>query len=57
MKISILTPNLSSNCLGRAYSLTQILQRRYEVEIAGPVFWDGVWKPVANDKKIHPRID
>ena len=52
MKISILSPDLSDNCLGRAYLLAKILQRRYEVEIIGPVFGDGIWEPVANDKSI-----
>jgi len=33
MKISILTPDLSLNCLGRTYLLAKILQRHYEVEI------------------------
>ena len=52
MKISILTPDLSSNCLGRAYLLAKILQGHYEVEIIGPIFGDGIWEPVANDKNI-----
>lgn len=52
MKISVLTPDLSHNCLGRAYLLAKILQRRYEVEIVGPIFGDGIWEPVAGDKKI-----
>ena len=52
MKISILTPDLSHNCLGRAYLLAKILQRHYEVEIVGPVFGDEIWEPVANDKSI-----
>ncbi|HDD44770.1 MAG TPA: glycosyltransferase family 1 protein [Candidatus Desulfofervidus auxilii] len=52
MKISILTPDLSHNCLGRAYLLAKILQRHYEVEIVGPVFGDEIWKPVANDKSM-----
>lgn len=52
MKISILTPDLSHNCLGRAYLLAKILQRHYEVEIVGPMFGDGIWDPVANDKSI-----
>ena len=47
MKISILTPDLSSNCLGRAYLLAKILQRHYEVEIVGPIFGDGIWEPLA----------
>lgn len=40
MKISILTPDLFHNCLDRAYLLAKILQRRYEIEIVGPVFGD-----------------
>lgn len=53
MKISILTPNLSGNCLGRAYILAKALQRKYDVEIVGPTFFGkGIWSPVANDKSI-----
>jgi glycosyltransferase involved in cell wall biosynthesis len=52
MKISILTPDLSHNCLGRAYLLAKILKRHYEVEIVGPAFGDGIWEPVADDKSI-----
>ncbi|GAI86618.1 unnamed protein product [marine sediment metagenome] len=53
MKISILTPDLSSNNLGRAYILAKILQRRYDVEIVGPMFGEGIWEPFTNDKKIQ----
>ena len=42
MKISILSPDLSQNCLGRAYLLAKILQSHYEVEIIGPVFGNGI---------------
>ena len=49
MKISILTPDLSSNCLGRTYILVKILQRNYEVEIIRTVFGEGIWELVAND--------
>ena len=52
MKISILTPDLSLNCLGRTYLLAKILQRHYEVEIVGPIFSEGIWEPVAYDKSI-----
>ncbi len=52
MLISILTPDLSHNCLGRAYLLAKILQRHYEVEVIGPIFGTGIWKPVANDRTI-----
>ncbi len=52
MKISLLTPDLSHNCLGRAYLLAKILQRHYEIEIIGPIFGDKIWEPVANDKGV-----
>jgi len=53
MKISVLTPDLSHNCLGRAYLLAKILQRHYDVEIVGPILGEGIWKPVADDKTIE----
>ena len=53
MKISILTPDFSSNCFGRAWLLAKVLQRHYEIEIVGPIFGDGIWKPVADDKSIN----
>lgn len=55
MRVSILTPNLSANCLGRAYVLAKILQPKYEVEIVGPIFGQGIWEPVKDDKSISYR--
>jgi glycosyltransferase involved in cell wall biosynthesis len=52
MKISILSPDLSHNCLGRAYLLAKILQRHYQIEIIGPLFDKSIWEPVINDKSI-----
>jgi glycosyltransferase involved in cell wall biosynthesis len=52
MKISIITPDLSHNCLGRAYILAKALQSKYDVEIAGPILGNGIWEPVAGDKGI-----
>ena len=52
MKISILTPDLSDNCLGRAYILAKTLQRYYQTEIVGPIFGNEIWKPVAEDKGV-----
>jgi glycosyltransferase involved in cell wall biosynthesis len=49
MKISILSYDLSHNCLGRAHVLAKALQRLYDVEIIGPMFGEGIWHPVAND--------
>lgn len=56
MKISIISPDLSHNCLGRAYILARVLQRHYEVEIVGPIFGEGIWEPVVNDKSIKYKF-
>lgn len=56
MKISVLTPDLSHNCLGRAYLLAKILQRNYEVEIGGLLFGNKIWEPVAKDKTISYKF-
>lgn len=49
MKISILTPDVSENCLGRALILARVLERRHEVEIVGPRFGESVWGPAAQE--------
>lgn len=53
MKISILTPNVTRNDLGRAYILAKVLQRCWPVEIIGPMFGDDLWYPLACDKSIE----
>jgi len=52
MKISILSPNVSSNALGRAYILAQMLKKYYEVEIVGPMFGENIWFPLKDEKDI-----
>lgn len=49
MKVSVLCPDLSENCLGRSFLLAQLLERNYEVEIVGPTMGDGIWSPVAEE--------
>ncbi len=46
MKISILTPDFSHNCFGRAWLLAKLLQRHYDVEVIGPAFGNGIWGPL-----------
>jgi glycosyltransferase involved in cell wall biosynthesis len=53
MKITIINPDLSSNCLGRSYFLAKVLKRKYDVKIVGPFFGKGIWPPVAADKDIE----
>jgi glycosyltransferase involved in cell wall biosynthesis len=48
MKISIISPNLSNNCLGRAYLLAKVLRRHYKVDIHGFTFSSSnevIWTP------------
>jgi glycosyltransferase involved in cell wall biosynthesis len=52
MKISILTPDFSHNCIARAYILAKALKGKYKLEIIGPKFGNGIWKPLTNDKEI-----
>lgn len=49
MRVSILSPDLSINCLGRAYLLAQLLERNYEVEIVGPQTQGDIWEPVRGE--------
>lgn len=48
MKISILTPDFSNNCFGRAWLLAKLLEDSFDIEIVGPAFGDGIWKPFAD---------
>ena len=48
MKISVISFDMGHNCLGRAYLLAKVLQRRYDVEVLGsqfPVHGNSIWKP------------
>jgi glycosyltransferase involved in cell wall biosynthesis len=47
VKISILCFDLSINAAGRADLLARLLAPRFEVEVVGPVFGDGIWPPVS----------
>lgn len=51
--ISILSFDVSHNCLGRAHMLAGILNRRFEVEIIGPATTkDGIWMPCRDEETI-----
>jgi len=56
MKVSILSPDLSGNCLGRAYILAKILQKKYKIEIIGPLFGKSIWEPVVEDATIPYKL-
>jgi len=56
MKITILTPNLSWNCAGRAYILAQVLSKKYDVEIAGMGTSNDIWFPISNAQDIPMKL-
>jgi glycosyltransferase involved in cell wall biosynthesis len=50
MRITVLSPDLSTNCLGRALVLAEILAQDHEVRVVGSRFGDEVWPPASG----HP---
>lgn len=57
MKISILSPDLSHNCLGRSYLLAKVLKRRYEIEIIGPMFGEEIWEPCNTNEFDYKPVE
>lgn len=53
MKVSILTPNFSSNALGRAYLLAQLISKFGDVEIIGPMFGNKIWPPLSDSSQTE----
>lgn len=49
MLVSVVSPDLSHNCLGRAYVLAQLIERNHEVEIVGPQLKDDIWEPIKDE--------
>lgn len=56
MKISILTPDFSNNCYGRAWLLANLLSDEFDIEIIGPDFGRGLWKPMAEVSQFEKKI-
>lgn len=52
LKVTVITWDVASNSLGRAYLLAEALAREYEVEIVGPHsrYSDHVWEPLRNPR-------
>ena len=46
MRVTVLSPDLSINCLVRAHLLAELLERNHEVEIVGPKTRGDVWEPL-----------
>ena len=49
MHVTVLSPDLSHNCLGRAYVLARLLERTHDVDLVGPELAAGVWEPLQNE--------
>jgi glycosyltransferase involved in cell wall biosynthesis len=47
IKVSVLSHDLSHNCLGRADVVARLLSRRFEVEIVGVASSGRIWEPLA----------
>ena len=56
MKISILAADLSDNATGRADLLARLLSPRYEVDVIGPRFAEGVWAPARDGPVLHRSV-
>ncbi|MCD6385851.1 glycosyltransferase family 4 protein [Candidatus Sumerlaeota bacterium] len=56
MKISIISHNLSENCLGRAYILGKAISKFAEVEIIGTQFGPNIWEPVDTGEFSYKSI-
>lgn len=53
--VTILSHDLSNNCLGRAHVLAQLLAPAFDVEIVGPREGDAVWLPLREQTEIPVR--
>lgn len=49
MKISMLVHDLSLHSIVRTYPIAKALQRRYQVEVLGPVFGSEIYKPYKDE--------
>jgi glycosyltransferase involved in cell wall biosynthesis len=52
IKLSILSHDLSGNCLGRAHILAKALQHDFDVTIFGPASTGKIWAPVVGDASV-----
>ena len=50
MRISVLIPNLATNCIVRSWPIIKVLERRHEVEVIGSLFGsDQIFPPFAQE--------
>jgi glycosyltransferase involved in cell wall biosynthesis len=56
MKISLLSHDVSQNCMARAHLLWRMLSTEFEVEIVGPSSAGGVWEPLRHQRDVAIRV-
>jgi glycosyltransferase involved in cell wall biosynthesis len=56
LKISLLSPDVSQNCMARAHLLWRMLSAEHEVEIVGPAFAGQVWEPLRGHSEVNIRV-
>jgi glycosyltransferase involved in cell wall biosynthesis len=56
MKISLLSPDVSQNCMARAHLLYRMLSTEHEVEIVGPASAGQVWQPLRGNDEVAIRV-
>jgi glycosyltransferase involved in cell wall biosynthesis len=56
VKISVLGFDLSDNATGRADLLARLLGTRWEVEVVGPRFGEGLWRPALDGGVAHRPV-
>jgi len=54
--VTVVSPDLSVNCLARAHVLARLLEPRHEVEIAGPQLGTEIWPPL-RDEYAYRAVD
>jgi len=55
VRISVLSHDLSHNCLGRAHVIASLLCDEHDVTIVGPVLGEGIWEPLRQDRTVRYR--
>jgi glycosyltransferase involved in cell wall biosynthesis len=56
MKISLLSPDVSQNCMARAHLLYRMLTVDHDVEILGPAFGGQVWEPLRLQRDVAIKV-
>jgi glycosyltransferase involved in cell wall biosynthesis len=56
LKITLLSHDVSLNCMGRAHVLARLLVPEHDVEIIGPASSGEIWEPLREDDVVPIRV-